>query len=73
MCLIAWNWQPASPTPLLLIANRDEYYARPTAPLHWWEDAGILAGRDLQAIDLFEVSLVTQPMQPLAQVHLVGR
>jgi uncharacterized protein with NRDE domain len=49
MCLIAWNWQPASHTPLLLIANRDEYYARPTAPLHWWDDAAILAGRDLQA------------------------
>jgi uncharacterized protein with NRDE domain len=49
MCLIAWNWQPASPAPLLLIANRDEYYARPTAPLHWWDNAPILAGRDLQA------------------------
>lgn len=49
MCLIAWNWQPASNTPLLLIANRDEFYARPTAPLHWWPDANILAGRDLQA------------------------
>lgn len=49
MCLIAWNWQPDSPTPLLLIANRDEFYARPAAPLAWWEDAPILAGRDLQA------------------------
>lgn len=49
MCLIAWNWQPESPTPLLLIANRDEFYARPTAPLAWWDDAPILAGRDLQA------------------------
>jgi len=49
MCLIAWNWQPKSTTPLLLIANRDEFYARPTAALHWWQDAGILAGRDLQA------------------------
>lgn len=49
MCLIAWNWQPKSPTQLLLIANRDEFYARPTAPLHWWPDANILAGRDLQA------------------------
>jgi uncharacterized protein with NRDE domain len=49
MCLIAWHWQPASPTPLLLIANRDEYYARPTAPLAWWAEAPILAGRDLQA------------------------
>ncbi|MBA3057985.1 MAG: NRDE family protein [Gammaproteobacteria bacterium] len=49
MCLIAWNWQPASHTPLLLIANRDEFYARPTAALHWWNEAAILAGRDLQA------------------------
>lgn len=49
MCLIAWHWQPKSQTPLLLIANRDEFYARPTAPLNWWEDADILAGRDLQA------------------------
>jgi len=48
MCLIAWNWQPTSPTPLLLIANRDEFYARPTEALHWWPDAPILAGRDLQ-------------------------
>ncbi|MDO8318917.1 NRDE family protein [Rhodoferax sp.] len=49
MCLIAWNWQADSPNPLLLIANRDEFYARPTAALHWWQDAPILAGRDLQA------------------------
>ncbi|MHB8951320.1 MAG: NRDE family protein [Rhodoferax sp.] len=49
MCLIAWNWQPTSHTPLLLIANRDEFYARPTEPLQWWNEAGILAGRDLQA------------------------
>jgi len=49
MCLIVWHWQPENPTPLLLIANRDEYYARPTQPLHCWSDADILAGRDLQA------------------------
>ncbi|MFZ4625753.1 MAG: NRDE family protein [Rhodoferax sp.] len=49
MCLIAWHWQPASPTPLLLLANRDEYYARPSRSLQWWDDADILAGRDLQA------------------------
>ena len=52
MCLIAWNWQPNSATPLLLLANRDEFYARPALPLHWWEPAGngtqLLAGRDLQ-------------------------
>jgi uncharacterized protein with NRDE domain len=39
MCLIAWNWQPGTAQPLLLAANRDEFYARPTAPLHWWGSA----------------------------------
>ncbi len=53
MCLIAWNWQPNSPTPLLLLSNRDEFYARPAMPLHWWSDdnghdRSILAGKDLQ-------------------------
>ena len=53
MCLIAWSWQPASATPLLLLSNRDEYYDRPALPLHWWEPAPngstMLAGRDLRA------------------------
>ena len=49
MCLIAWNWQPGSATPLLLLANRDEFYTRPAQPLHHWPDAPILAGRDVQA------------------------
>lgn len=49
MCLIAWNWQPASDTPLLLLGNRDEFYARPTRALHWWDDGVVLAGQDLQA------------------------
>lgn len=49
MCLIAWNWQPGSATPLLLIGNRDEFYARPTEALHHWRDAPVLAGRDTQA------------------------
>ena len=49
MCLIAWNWQPDTEQPLLLIANRDEYYARPTWPLHLWDASPIRAGKDLQA------------------------
>jgi uncharacterized protein with NRDE domain len=49
MCLITWNWQPDSDTPLILLANRDEFYARPTHSLHWWEDGQVLAGKDLQA------------------------
>lgn len=57
MCLIAWNWQPGSATPLLLLSNRDEFYDRAAVPLHWWdasvEKAGtvpsVLAGQDLRA------------------------
>jgi len=49
MCLIAWNWQPQSEQPLLLVANRDEYFARPALPSHWWDDSRVLAGKDLQA------------------------
>jgi uncharacterized protein with NRDE domain len=49
MCLIAWHWHPGGDTPLVLIANRDEFFARPTLALHRWPDTPILAGRDLQA------------------------
>lgn len=49
MCLIAWNWQPHNATSLVLIANRDEFYARAARPLHWWEGDTVLAGKDLQA------------------------
>ena len=53
MCLIAWNWQPQTSTPLLVLSNRDEYYDRATLPLHWWDGAGhepqLLAGQDRQA------------------------
>jgi uncharacterized protein with NRDE domain len=53
MCLLVWNWQPASAAPLLLLSNRDEFYRRPTQSLHWWNNSSsgvqILAGKDLQA------------------------
>ena len=49
MCLIAWNWQPDSDTPLLLLGNRDEFYARSTQALHWWDGGKVLAGKDLEA------------------------
>jgi uncharacterized protein with NRDE domain len=53
MCLIAWNWQPESILPLVLLSNRDEFYQRPAMPLHWWppdeNGSRVLAGRDLQA------------------------
>ncbi|ART79093.1 NRDE family protein [Oceanisphaera avium] len=49
MCLIAFSWQPEQGR-LLLLANRDEFYARPTLAAHWWPDSpNIWAGRDQQA------------------------
>jgi uncharacterized protein with NRDE domain len=48
MCLIAFQWQPDATAPLTIAANRDEFYARPTLPLHTWADSQIVAGLDLQ-------------------------
>jgi len=50
MCLIVLAWRPGHSLPLLVAANRDEFYARPTAAMAEWPDApGLIAGRDLQA------------------------
>lgn len=50
MCLIALALRHHPKYPLVVVANRDEYYARPSQGLDWWPGgAGILAGKDLQA------------------------
>lgn len=49
MCIISLAWQLSPDQPLLLLANRDEFYARPTLPLQRWADQPILAGRDQQS------------------------
>jgi len=50
MCLILFSWQQYGDHPLILAANRDERYDRPTDPLHWWQEpAEIVGGRDRQA------------------------
>ena len=50
MCLIVFAWRPGHAQPLVMAANRDEFYDRPTQPLGFWQDAPqVLAGRDLQA------------------------
>lgn len=50
MCLIAVGWQVHPDFPLIVAANRDEYYARPTALAgHWPEAPAVIAGRDLEA------------------------
>lgn len=48
MCLILFAYKNHPKYKLILAANRDEFYERPTASAHFWEDApNILAGRDL--------------------------
>ena len=50
MCVVALAWQAHPLWPLILVGNRDEFHARPAAPLAEWDDgSGIVAGRDLQA------------------------
>lgn len=49
MCLLVFRWSPAHSQRLVLVGNRDEFHARPTAPMHWWDAPRLLAGRDLQA------------------------
>ncbi|MCM3766761.1 NRDE family protein [Neobacillus niacini] len=49
MCLILFAYKVHPDYKLIVAANRDEFYKRPTAPAHYWEDhPEILAGRDLE-------------------------
>jgi uncharacterized protein with NRDE domain len=49
VCLILVAWRAHPDYPLVVAANRDEYYARAAAPANWWSEQAILGGRDLTA------------------------
>ncbi|MFZ6051379.1 NRDE family protein [Halocola ammonii] len=57
MCTIAFTLRENQEYPFVLIGNRDEFYRRPTEPMHWWngdrrQPSGpkdMLAGKDLDA------------------------
>ena len=50
MCLILLAWQVHPDYPLIVAANRDEFFTRPSAAAEFWRDAPqVLAGRDLEA------------------------
>lgn len=49
MCLLLFAYRRHPRYPLILLANRDEFYDRPAAPAATWEQPPIVAGRDLQA------------------------
>jgi uncharacterized protein with NRDE domain len=50
MCLVLFSYRPDGPRPLVVAANRDEFYARPARSAHQWDDSpAMFAGRDLSA------------------------
>jgi len=51
MCLILVAWQSHPDYALVVAGNRDEFYVRPAAAAHWWQDAPeVLGGRDLAEV-----------------------
>lgn len=50
MCLAAFALNAHPRFPLVIAANRDEFYDRAAAPMTWWDERPeLLAGRDLDA------------------------
>lgn len=75
MCLILFAWESHPEYRLVLAANRDEFYERPTAHASFWADAPhLLAGRDLRAGGTWlgltrggRIAAVTNYRDPLSQ------
>ena len=71
MCIVLLDWQPDSPTPLRMAANRDEFHAGPAEPARWRGD--IFCGLDLTAGGTWlgihrngRVAVVTNYREPIA-------
>lgn len=49
MCLISFAWKAHPKYKLIMVANRDEFFNRPTSSLGFWEEhPDILAGKDIK-------------------------
>ncbi|MDG5786766.1 NRDE family protein [Evansella sp. AB-P1] len=49
MCIIGIALKSHEKYPFILAANRDEFFARPTLPAHFWEESPhIIGGKDLE-------------------------
>lgn len=50
MCLIVVGWRVHADFPLVVVANRDEFHSRASAPAgRWAENPAVIGGRDLEA------------------------
>ena len=76
MCLLLFAVQKHPDYKLVLAANRDEYYDRPTAPAAFWDEAPLLlAGKDLRAGGTWlgitktgRIAAITNYRDPAAQI-----
>jgi len=82
MCLVVLALQSHPRWRLLLVGNRDEFHARPTAPLQRWPAPAqrVLAGRDLRSggswvglDDAGRCTVVTNVRDPLASTSGASR
>lgn len=49
MCIITIVYKVSPSKPLVIVANRDEFYERPAKPAHYWqENSSVIGGRDLE-------------------------
>lgn len=49
MCLIIFSFKQNPDYPLIIAANRDEFYERKTRNIHLWEQSEIIGGQDLES------------------------
>lgn len=77
MCLILFSYKNHSKYPLVIAANRDEFYDRPTSPATYWaENDDLFAGRDKTAGGTWmgitksgKISMLTNYRDPLNIRH----
>ena len=81
MCLIVFAHYTHPKYPFILLANRDEYYERPTQQLGFWDkEAALIGGRDLRAGGTWlamnrsgAFAAVTNVRMSVVQPHAKGR
>lgn len=68
MCLVALALHVHPRFPLVVLSNRDEFYARPAKAADLWEDEAIFGGRDLEKSGTWLGIAHARPRGPFALV-----